>query len=521
MSRLGGTMLAMEWRQTFRRYRALVWCLIGLSVVALAVALAGMTVGPGRRATAVAVFEMLAGAHFCLVAMLGPALGSLAVAEERSHRTAGLLSLTDLSGWDVVWGKFASRAALLLLVFAAGAPVVLTAALLGAPGDAQVGRLLMTAAAAGVSGLAIGLVTAMIVPRASQAVILSFFAVLMWFVILPSAVQLVWLELRSTNPVPLWIDAWSPLYAFHHELLRVWPAPGWSRCGASLGTALALAAALVAASGRMWRPARLRAWEQAELSAEPIEGDEPQTRSRRRLAAAGRFTPAGAAAFFLVMFTAILLVSRPRMSWAELSHGMAGVYFPVCWFLVDLAAALYAAHAFAVQKQDGALELLASTPLTNAALVWNELARLMRKVSYVPATLAGCQLALWAAGGEPKLAEASSVLMLAGTPVTVATRVFHYYLVMVGALWLSAWSRNLTRAILAAMVVFVGFTWACAAVSESALNYITAQHLVTAPHGLRLCAALALGGALARVAAAAVLQVWLIRGLRRFASRRA
>ena len=181
---------------------------------------------------------------------------------------------------------------------------------------------------------------------------------------------------------------------------------------------------------------------------------------------------------------------------------------------MDLAAALYTAHAFAVQKQDGALELLASTPLTNAALVWNELARLMRKVSYVPATLAGCQLALWAAGGEPKLAEASSVIML-------ATRVFHYYLVMVAGLWLSAWSRNLTRAILAALMVFVGFTWACAAVSESVLNYITAQHLVTAPHGVRWCAALALGGALARVAAAAALQVWLIHGLRRFATRRA
>jgi ABC-type transport system involved in multi-copper enzyme maturation permease subunit len=520
MSRLAGKMLAVEWRQTFRRYRALVWCLFGLSVVALAVALAVVTIGPPRRATAIEFFEMLAGAHFCLMAMLGPALGSLAIAEERQQRTAGLLSLTDLSGWDVVWGKFASRAALLLLVFAAGAPVVVTGALLGAPGDMQVGWLLMTSAAAGISGLAIGLMTAMVVPRASQAVILSFFAVLMWFVILPSAVQLVCLGLPGVSAVPLWIDAWSPLFAFHHELLRAQPSSGWSRCCGSLGTALALTAGLVAASGRIWTPARLRSWEQAELIAEPPEGDDPKARVRRRLASAARFTPAGAAAFFLVMFVSILLVPWPRMNWSELSLGMANVYFPVCWFLVDLAAALYAAHAFAVQKQNGVLELLASTPMTNATLVWNELARLMRKVSYVPVTLAGCQLALWAAGGEPKLAETSSVLMLAGTPVTVATRVFHFYLVMVAGLWLSAWSRNLTRAILSAMVVFIGFTWGCAVVSESVLNHITSQHLLTAPNGLRLCAGLALGGALGRVAAAAALQVWLIRNLRHCATRR-
>jgi len=173
-----------------------------------------------------------------------------------------------------------------------------------------------------------------------------------------------------------------------------------------------------------------------------------------------------------------------------------------------------------VQKQNGMLELLTSTLMANATLVWNELARLMRKVSHVPATLAGCHLALWAAGGEPKLAETSSVPMLAGTPVTVTTRVFRFYLVMVTGLWFSAWSRNLTRAILAALVMFIGFTWGCAVVSESALNHITAQHLLTAPHGPRLCAGLALGGALARVAAAAALPVWLIRNLQQCAVRR-
>jgi ABC-type transport system involved in multi-copper enzyme maturation permease subunit len=507
----------MEWRQTIRRCRVLVWSLVALDAVAVAAGLFGAAQSTAAWPGARKLFELLAGAHFCLVAMLGPTLGSAAIAEERRERTAGLLALTDLTGFDVVWSKFASRAATVLLIAAVGAPLLALPVLLGAPVSGQLPRLLLLGAVAGVTGTAVGLTVATLVFRAAQATILGLLAMLLLFVILPSAVQLLWLDPLPHAGALWWLDAWSPLFAFHHELIGVWPAMGWARCAGAVVVGAMLTAALLAASSRSWTPARLRMWDLEEagpdLSTGADEESRPLDEARRHMAAAARFTPAMASGFFLVMFIGIVVVEQPRMTWEDLALGMMGVYFPVTWFLVNLAVVLYAARGFVVEKESGTLELLVSTPLSNAALVWNQIGRALRRTGWVPATLVGCQLALWAAGGEPKPSEAASVMMVAGTPWAVGTRVAHFCLVLVAGLWLSAWCRNLTRALLGALVAFLVLTWVCAAVSDWLLHVAGAH----AGAGARL--ALAAWGLSWRLATAGLLLWSLIRNLRVFASR--
>ena len=513
-----------EWRLSFRRYRFMPTLLLGLDVAAGAIALWLLAAGSARGYAGWAFFQTIAGAHFCFVAMIGPVMGSAAVVEERRNRSAGLLVLTDLSCWDSMLAKFASRAAMLLLIFVVSAVLPGFAAAVASANFLHVARLLAITLIAGMGGLAIGLCCSMLVARASQATILSYFGVLLLFVILPSAAQLLWLETAAPVAPPLWLDAWSPLFAFHHELTGFWPAMAAARCASSAGVGLLLTLALVLISAWLWTPARLQAWEMAELT--PLGPDAPQGKTAARLQQirptrllVGRFGPAAACAFFLVMFLGIVVVECPNMTWKQLALGMSGIFFPVSWFLINLGLALYGARAFAEEKENGTLELLATTPMSNAALVWNKTASLLRRVGLVPAALVACQLALWMPAGDPPVTDVRSVMMLGGTPLAVGTRVIHFYLVIIGALWLSARCRTPTRSVLAVLVAFLALTLLSSAVSDWILGVGGLRAMLTSPGGRLAGVVFAIASLLWRIAAAIILHLSLASKLRVFAAR--
>jgi len=515
---------AAEWRLSFRRYRFMPMLLLGLNVAAGAISLWLIVIGSARGHAGWAFFQTIAGAHFCFVAMIGPVMGSAAVVEERRNRSVGLLVLTDLSRWDIVLAKFASRAAMLLLIFVISAVLPWLAGSVALADFGHVLRLLAITAVAGAGGLAIGLCCSMLAPRASQATIFSYFAALLLFVILPSAAQLLWLEAAMPKAPPLWLDAWSPLFAFHHELTGFWPAMAAARCASSLGVGLLLTVALVLISAWLWTPARLQGWEQAELP--PLVPAVFQSKTAARLQQirptrllVGRFGPTAACAFFLVVFMGTVVIECPHMSWEELGLGMSGIFFPVSWFLINLALALYGAHAFAEEKENGTLELLATTPLSNAALVWNKTAALLHRVGLVPATLVACQLALWLPAGDPPATDSRSVLMLGGTPLAIGTRVIHFYLVIIGALWFSARCRTPTRAMLAVLVAFMGLTLGISAVSDWILGLGGLRAALSSPGGQLAGVVLAIGSLLWRLAAAIILHLSLTNKLRVYATR--
>ena len=511
-----------EWRLSFRRYRFVPMLLLGLNVALGAFCLWLTFTGAARGYASWAFFQTIAGAHFVFVAMIGPVLGSAAVVEERRNRSAGLLILTDLSRWDIVLAKFASRAAMLLLIFVISAVLPALAASVAFTNVGHLARLMAIAAMAGVGGLAIGLCCSMLAMRASQATIFGYFAALLMFVILPAAAQLLWLETTVPKAPPLWLDAWSPLFAFHHELTGFWPVMATARCCSSVGVGLLMTVVLVLISAWLWTPARLQAWELAELTPLGAIASENKTRLhqiRPTRLLVGRFGPAAACGFFLVMFLGIVVVERPNMTWEQLALGMSGIFFPVSWFLINLGLALYGARAFAEEKENGTLELLATTPLSNAALVWNKTASLLRRVGLVPAALVACQLALWLPGGEPPVTDVRSVMMLGGTPLAVGTRVIHFYLVIIGALWLSARCRTLTRSTLTVLVAFLGLILVSSAVSDWILGLGGLRAALTSPGGRWAGGVLAVASLLWRLTVAIILHLSLTNKLRVFATR--
>ncbi|MCX7827286.1 MAG: hypothetical protein N2689_17285 [Verrucomicrobiae bacterium] len=130
-----------------------------------------------------------------------------------------------------------------------------------------------------------------------------------------------------------------------------------------------------------------------------------------------------------------------------------------------------------------------------------------------------CQLALWFPAGDPMVTDVRSVMMLSGTPLAVATRLIHFYLVIIGSLWLSARCRTPTRSTLAVLVAFLGLTLVSSAVSDWILGLGGLRAALTSPGGRLAGATLAIASLLWRVAAAVILHLSLTNKLRAFATR--
>jgi len=78
-----------------------------------------------------ALFEALTLTQWFLVAIVAPALTTSAISMEREQRTFDLLIMTPLSRFAIVWGKFVSALAFLVVLIVCGIPMVAVLFLLG------------------------------------------------------------------------------------------------------------------------------------------------------------------------------------------------------------------------------------------------------------------------------------------------------------------------------------------------------------------------------------------------------
>lgn len=77
------------------------------------------------------LFETLAMTQWFLVAFITPALTTSAITMEREQRTYDLLMMTPLSRFAIVWGKFASAVAFIVVMILCGMPLVAVLFLMG------------------------------------------------------------------------------------------------------------------------------------------------------------------------------------------------------------------------------------------------------------------------------------------------------------------------------------------------------------------------------------------------------
>ena len=116
-----------------RTYGCLMAYLIALGLVVLVSYDQFLAHGVRRAASGLAqtLFDTLVATQWFLVAFITPALTTSAITMEREQRTFDLLLMTPLSRFAIVWGKFASALAFILVMIVCGIPLVAVLFLMG------------------------------------------------------------------------------------------------------------------------------------------------------------------------------------------------------------------------------------------------------------------------------------------------------------------------------------------------------------------------------------------------------
>jgi len=136
IERLENPVFRQSSRQRMRGARTYGCLMAYLLTLALVVLIAyDQFMGRGQQRTtsglAQTLFETLVLTQWFLVAFIAPALTTSAITMEREQRTYDLLMITPLSRFAIVWGKFASALAFVVVMILCGMPLVAVLFLMG------------------------------------------------------------------------------------------------------------------------------------------------------------------------------------------------------------------------------------------------------------------------------------------------------------------------------------------------------------------------------------------------------
>ncbi len=231
------------------------------------------------------LFSTLGGLALVLVCLAGPAWTAGTLCRERREGTLGLLFLTDLGPWDIVWGKLAATSLTAVGGLLALLPMLAVSLLLGGVSPAELGRAALVLGNTLWLSLALGLAVSSRCEQERSAVALTFFLLFLLTVVLP------WLAgvFRAAGaPGFVGGEALSPLGAWRRVPALAYPAEAnafW--LGQALAHGLGWLALYVAARGcaRAWRegaPGHRERW-QARLLRAVLGGPEKLRRRRTAL----------------------------------------------------------------------------------------------------------------------------------------------------------------------------------------------------------------------------------------------
>jgi ABC-type Na+ efflux pump permease subunit len=327
--------------------------------------------------TAKVIFGVLTGSagFYCL--LRGVAATADCLSEEKREGTLGLLFLTDLKGYDVVFGKLVATSLNGLYGVLAVVPIMAVPLLMGGITPGEFGRMALVVVNALFFSLAAGMCVSAVSRSARQARGLTFLSVMLPAGLAPAVGGLVAFFTHSARVEP-WFLLVSPGYNFYLAFDLNWrtaQADYWESLAAihALGWLALVTACFVAPRSWQDKPAGMRRLRWRDRWQFWSYGDIAERRHfRHRLLAVN--------AFFWLAARARL---KPALVWGV--YGLLGcawawgiAKFQKDWFdqstyvvtamvlglLVKGWIASETGRQLAEDRKNGALELLLSTPLT-------------------------------------------------------------------------------------------------------------------------------------------------------------
>lgn len=327
---------------------------------------------------AMTLFCILTGSAVIYAMFSGVRATADCLSEEKREGTLGLLFLTDLRGYDVVFGKLAANSLNAFYAVVAAMPMLAIPLLLGGITPAEFGRMALVTLNTLFFSLALGLSVSAVSRSAQKARAMTMLLLLTCAVALPALGGLLAAFGRVTQEVNLFFLLPSPGFAYYQALDFAYKLGGerfWWSVGLLHGLAwLSLGAASIVAP-RSWqdRPPgaqslrfreRLRLWTYGNLG-ERIAFRRRLLNRNPFLWLAGRMRLKPAAVWAVLFLIACLWVwglAKFRRDWLQVwiyyATGVVLNFLLRGWFAGE------AARQLAEERKAGTLELLLSTPLS-------------------------------------------------------------------------------------------------------------------------------------------------------------
>jgi ABC-type transport system involved in multi-copper enzyme maturation permease subunit len=326
---------------------------------------------------AIGLFGVLTGSAVLYCLLSGVRSTADCLSEEKREGTLGLLFLTDLKGYDVVFGKLVATSLNAFYAVLAVVPMLAIPLLMGGVALGEFGRMALVAVNTLFFSLAVGMYVSSISRNARQAMGLSFLLLMIFTVVLPACGSWNMLFGRAQSPEILFLLP-SPGFTY----FRAWDKPFqaaqeqfWWSIGVIHGLAWVFLGMASVIAPRAWkdRPAGVKRLRWRERWRMWSYGDLADRRAFRKrlldtnaffwLAARARLKPACVWAVLCLLGCGWAWgLAKFRREW--LSEPMYVITGLVLNLLIKGWFASEAGRQLAEDRLHGTMELLLSTPLT-------------------------------------------------------------------------------------------------------------------------------------------------------------
>jgi len=213
------------------RRRGTYWSRLAAAVAGWAVA-AGtlLAASNGTSQNGAIVFRILAALLFVYAALAGVLATCDCLSEEKREGTLGLLFLTDLKGYDVVFGKLASTSVKTIHGVLAVAPVLAVSLVLGAVTGGEVARVVLVSVNLLFLFLSVGLFASAVCRQDNRALGLAVILSVLLLTGLPAVARLHFLHIANPDVAFIFSPAFgcfSALDILYHRFPHAW---FWLNC---------------------------------------------------------------------------------------------------------------------------------------------------------------------------------------------------------------------------------------------------------------------------------------------------
>jgi ABC-type transport system involved in multi-copper enzyme maturation permease subunit len=408
------------------------------------------------------MFKTVAGFLFVYTTIAGPLVTCDCLSEEKREGTLGLLFLTDLKGYDIVFGKLAATSMNTIYGMFAVVPLVAIPILMGGVSSAEFWRVVIVAVSLLMLSLSAGILASSLSRSDHRAMLLSF-VILGALIFGPAFCSLP----DSNNPAAPAILVFSPVFGCFGAFDDLYRHPGvkdifWSSVGMTqvyVWTFLLIALRIVPKS---WQETGERFERRGFFATvrEVLNGDAQKSASRRRkMLEANPFfwrVARGRAKQFLtwlfVVTAAIVWLSTMPKSYTNFYDPVRDVVIIV---LVHAAfkwwMAAESCRHLSDDRRSGGLELLLSTPLNEREIVRGQRRALLNQFGGpVAAVLFGDFLCLLMALKHGSADERNGWLLL--YVILGGSLVFDLIALSTVGMWLGLSGRKTNRATISALL---------------------------------------------------------------------